>query len=256
MLSKDLSLSYLTNYNLTQEDTKSFYRHFHNDYEVFVFIKGEIEYIVEDKVYSLEPYQLLILKPKQYHFAVIKNKAVYSRMIINFTIEDELTEKLLEPDFLDLNLYPETLSLLKFILRNQAGFSKKDFTQLILNTIKSFLIIHNNLETKELPSHYMTLNPFIRKALLYIDENIQSKITLNDLAAELNINPYYFSRIFKQALGESPISYVRKKQLIRAQELIENGEYPTQVFYKFGFSDYSSFYRAYKAFFKKSPSED
>jgi AraC-like DNA-binding protein len=102
----------------------------------------------------------------------------------------------------------------------------------------------------------MTLNPFIRKALLYIDENIQSKITLNDLAAELNINPYYFSRIFKQALGESPISYVRKKQLIRAQELIENGEYPTQVFYKFGFSDYSSFYRAYKAFFKKSPSED
>lgn len=253
MLFTALRLHFLTNYNLTQRDTESFYKHFHDDYEIYVFLKGEAEYIVEDRVYSLRPYNLLILKPRRYHFAVIKSKDVYSRLIMNFGIEeDERTKRLLEPDFIDLNSYPESLALLKEVLHNHGKFPKEDFNEIIANTIKSVLILYNNLHS-DLHPQYMTLNPYVRRALLYIDENIHSRITLKNIAEAQNINPQYFARIFKQALGESPISYVRKKQLLLARDMIEAGEYPTQVYYKCGFSDYSSFYRAYKGFFKNSP---
>ena len=62
-------------------------------------------------------------------------------------------------------------------------------------------------------------------------------------------------RSFKETTGYSPWNYITLKRLIKAKQLIESGEAPTKIFSECGFSDYTTFYRAYKKHFGHSPNQ-
>ena len=53
----------------------------------------------------------------------------------------------------------------------------------------------------------------IKKALAFIDEHIEEKLFLNDIADNLGYSPFYVSRIFSQIMGISIVSYVRMRKL-------------------------------------------
>jgi len=61
---------------------------------------------------------------------------------------------------------------------------------------------------------------------------------------------------FKNELGVSIHKYITEKRMIYARKLIYSGENPTNIFEKCGFSDYSTFYKAYKKMFSVSPIAD
>ena len=41
-------------------------------------------------------------------------------------------------------------------------------------------------------------NSAVKKAMLYIQENYSRDISLDDVSREVDISPYYFSKLFKQ----------------------------------------------------------
>lgn len=53
----------------------------------------------------------------------------------------------------------------------------------------------------------------IGKALAFIDEHIEDKLLLNDIANELGYSPFYVSRIFSKIMGISIITYIRMRKL-------------------------------------------
>ena len=59
-----------------------------------------------------------------------------------------------------------------------------------------------------------------------------------------------------QAMGISLMKYIRQKRLLMARHLLEKGERPLSIYSKCGFSDYTTFYKAYVKYFGKAPSED
>ncbi|MBQ4557590.1 MAG: AraC family transcriptional regulator [Clostridia bacterium] len=62
--------------------------------------------------------------------------------------------------------------------------------------------------------------------------------------------------MFKDATGTTPQCYINAKRLIFAKEKIKAGMPAGEVASSCGFSDYSSFYRAYKKYFSYAPSDD
>lgn len=46
-------------------------------------------------------------------------------------------------------------------------------------------------------------NSAAKKAMLYIQENYNKDISLDDVSGIVNISPYYFSKIFKEETGET-----------------------------------------------------
>ena len=63
---KDFQVAHkLNNEILTFDDYKD---QFHIVYEFLLFIEGDLEYVVENKKYKLEPYDLLLIKPGQHHY--------------------------------------------------------------------------------------------------------------------------------------------------------------------------------------------
>lgn len=60
----------------------------------------------------------------------------------------------------------------------------------------------------------------ITGAIEYINNNLQNKITLAKLSEICGLTPNYFSASFKNAIGESPQTYIAKLRLARAKELL------------------------------------
>lgn len=57
-------------------------------------------------------------------------------------------------------------------------------------------------------SEIIDINLHVYKSIEYIKNNIDKKITLDDLCKEVELSKYYFSRIFNKHMGISPYRYI------------------------------------------------
>ena len=95
---------------------------------------------------------------------------------------------------------------------------------------------------------------FSERAIKYINKHLFEEITVTSIAEYFNISASQLTRNFKNNIGSTPWEYILRKRLTAAKEMIRLGSSAQEACYECGFSDYSSFYRAYKKYFDESPS--
>ena len=84
------------------------------------------------------------------------------------------------------------------------------------------------------------------RVMAYIEQNISRKITLSETARNFFVSESTISHTFKEKMGVSFYRCVTQRRLIAAKALILDGHPLENVGQQVGFSDYSSFYRAFK----------
>ena len=87
----------------------------------------------------------------------------------------------------------------------------------------------------------------------YIEDHYAEHITVRNLSRTFFVSDSSISHLFKQKMGVSIYHYVTQRRLISAKNLIVEGTALEQVAIRVGFSDYSSFYRAFKQEYGISP---
>ncbi|WAH39840.1 AraC family transcriptional regulator [Alicyclobacillus fastidiosus] len=60
----------------------------------------------------------------------------------------------------------------------------------------------------------------INNVLLYIEEHLSDKLSLTELAQVAHFHPNYLIRIFKNATGLSPIHYINRMRIEKAQQML------------------------------------
>lgn len=101
------------------------------------------------------------------------------------------------------------------------------------------------LEKQENKSNY-DKNHYVRKAISLIQRNYIQKITVNDIAKELNIDRSYLYELFLKDLGKSPKEYIDEHRLSAAIGMIESSSVSiSEVAASCGYKDTSSFSRAF-----------
>lgn len=81
-------------------------------------------------------------------------------------------------------------------------------------------------------------------------------ISLQSVACQINVNPSYLSRIFKQEKGENFVAYLTRIRLERAKSLLESGRYKVyEVADKVGYHNYTYFSKIFKKVVGVSPEE-
>jgi AraC family transcriptional regulator len=60
----------------------------------------------------------------------------------------------------------------------------------------------------------------LRKVEDYVRERLADDISLESLAELAHLSPFHFSRVFKQTTGMSPLQFVTRERIARAQQLI------------------------------------
>ena len=88
----------------------------------------------------------------------------------------------------------------------------------------------------------------LRQALDYINDNLQrSNLKIAEVAAVVNISPYYFSRLFRQSTGLSPHEYLTQRRLKVAKQLLKKTELSiVEISAEVGFNSQSYFITLFK----------
>jgi AraC family transcriptional regulator len=96
----------------------------------------------------------------------------------------------------------------------------------------------------------------INRVWLFIQNNLDTKLQLEELAAIALLSPFHFHRIFTAMTGESVIQYIRRLRLERAaNRMIYTDQDITTIGLDNGYETPAAFSRAFKHQFGVSPSK-
>ena len=99
-----------------------------------------------------------------------------------------------------------------------------------------------------------SLLPHLRKARDHIDRRYADELDLDGLAAVAGVSKYHFARCFEAAYGETPIRYLTRRRIERAQDLLRVANLTvTEVCIAVGFSSLGSFSTRFAALVGESP---
>ena len=96
----------------------------------------------------------------------------------------------------------------------------------------------------------------ICKAKLFIEENYNKDISLDDVSRIVDISPYYFSKLFKEETGENFIEYLTNLRIEKAKDLLmHSGMNIKNICADTGYSDPNYFSRIFKKQVGVTPTE-
>ena len=243
-------------YKLPSED--SFFSHSHAACEFLYFLRGQASYYIEGRIYKLKKHDLVIVRPTMFHYLLVEGEEDYERYNMSFDMEllpKELAERFehtgemincaehegVKDLFERLDRYCETMD---------ADMMKTLFPALA-QELFCLCIASDADACARMP---LSADPLVRKALKYIHAHLCTISGMDELCRELYVTKSHLHHVFIQNLRTSPMKYIREKRLHLAQKELGRGAYAADVCRRCGFSDYTSFYRNYKAFFGYPPS--
>lgn len=98
--------------------------------------------------------------------------------------------------------------------------------------------------------------PEVAEAFRYVSMNLGRRISLEEVAEHLHLNPSYFSRFFKKETGATFIEHVTKMKMERAKELLDQtGHSVGEICELLGYDNQSYFIKTFKAHAGVTPVE-
>jgi AraC-like DNA-binding protein len=100
------------------------------------------------------------------------------------------------------------------------------------------------------------LVPHLRRAHDEIDRRFAEPLVLDDIAAAAGVSKFHFARGFAEVYGETPMRYVTRRRIERAQDLLRAANLTvTEVCMLVGFSSLGSFCSRFRALVGETPSQ-
>lgn len=247
--------------------------HQHPFYEIFFFLSGNVNYIIEGRTYNLRPGDILLTGSADIHRPDVRPGKPYERIVVWLADDvfislkdlfgEDLTSCFTDAALKDYRLIrPDSQKItdLKRICGKISEARKGrelGSAALVYSYMTEFLVKVSRAyyDTPDSIKNDITENEKVNQILLYINENLTEELSLDQLASRFYISKYYLSRQFKQYTGLSLYQYIIKKRLITSRNLLRNGVPVMDACLRCGFSDYSNFLKVFKREFGKNPSE-
>ncbi len=246
--------------------------HHHDFYEVYYLLGGEVEYWVDGRIIRMIPGDLLLINPLELHRPILDQASpVYERIVL--WIDREYLESLFSGQIRLSSCFDTSLPTHTHLIRPAASertaltarmselvreFYSRDFGSdlcaygLFLQFMVQLnrMALHTDGQQEETEEQ---LSPLVQEALNYISGHIQEELSLEDIAGQFYVSKYHLSHAFSREVGVSVYRYIMMRRLLMARQLLAAGESAGQVCRSCGFSDYTSFYRAFKSEYGISP---
>lgn len=241
--------------------------HSHSFYEILYTRSGTVQYLLGNERYSLKQGDIVFVPPGLSHRPLISEPVTepYCRYVLWLSAEyiEQVRNILSEPNTVRTEgkvlrtfgtsmgeiLHQHFRSAAEESGRKAPGWQAALYADAMLTLVQLYrafsdIRVHTpNTEKQELLDDVLT----------YIKNNLSEKITLKDTARRFLVSESTISQLFRKRLGVSFYHCVTQHRLIAAKNLIMDGEPPGCIYGNVGFTDYSSFYRAFKQEYGMSP---
>ena len=242
--------------------------HSHYFYEfLFCHSASDVEYLVGTERYRLQKGDVVLIPPGISHRPLLPEhmSEPYRRDVlwIHPDVIDQL-EQLVSPQERMIALESRLLrtagtrweflgELFRHGVRESEG-QEPGWEEMVLgNAIKILVYLRRAVLDRASAPLEAEKPELLDQVLAYIEQHLSEKITLGDIAKHFWVSQSTISQTFRNKLGVSFYRCVTQRRLIAAKTLIVEGMPLESVGRKVGFSDYSSFYRAFKQEFGISP---
>lgn len=277
----------ISNYRMKSFGEQTLDFHSHSEFEIYYFHDGDCKYLIHNKIYDLQPGDIIIMNGLTSHRANPSPFKTYERSVVHFS------PSWIKPVIHSLQM-PELLTPFKQMNNTLFRGQEEGERQTILTSMRemdrlisddgsyvneyngrkllreveaeikmmlvSLLVQIFKLSKKENQALTMKKNEkdvHVERIAEYINQHFKKKITLDELSAELNISKFYLSRLFKEITGTTVMDYVMTCRLNQARYELEMNAAKTlsEVAVASGFESPAHFSRFFKQQIGITPSE-
>lgn len=141
------------------------------------------------------------------------------------------------------------------------GTAQEPFGRLYAESLAQVLVLHllKNYSTANAPTEGAAasggLSAYrLRRAKDFIEAHLERDFSLAELAEAAGFSRFHFARAFRRSTGVTPRAYVTQRRVIRAKELLTNGDLPiVEVSLRLGFKSQSHFTTLFRKFTAHTP---
>lgn len=239
-----------SNYDFTGES--------HNHWELTFIDSGELNTTIEDNIYTLKNYDMILYSPKQYHTQQTDNHHSCSYLTVMFDMDcthaDELTNRIFHTN-------RETLNAINNFVRASNNPSTYN-NDLMICYLKETIIKLLNSDFEDdnpvanTPMQQKFENELLNNVIIYINDNIYTAITIEKLCLEFSISRSSLQQLFKNNLNIAPKQYISDLKLNKSKLLIKESKYTiSEISNILGFASIHYFSRKFKQQFGITPTD-
>jgi AraC-like DNA-binding protein len=253
------------------------------DYEILYVDSGYIEVTIDGKTLPGHPGDVFLFKPKKQHVIYIPGPEPLHQPHIHFDLYYQPDSPDVRISFRRLeNIPSREMALFRKDVCSDSPFHIPDkislkrpisFKKLLMELIEEendklpyyetamkgkFIALWAQLLREAYWLEHPTVNSnweLLTQVKHYLDHQ-HKQVTLQELASMINLDKYYFLKLFRKAFGVSPIKYHLQARLEKAKECLSITSLSiTEISYMFGFDSIHAFSRAFSKTEGISPSQ-
>lgn len=226
------------------------------NYDLFYVWAGEGTVVLNGQSYNVEKGHCFLFKPGDETTATHnpQNPLVLTYIHFDVTGLPELVPS--AHRIFDNSINFESLLTQYVRLFLVKAFGAEIEAKLILKQLMIHLLREEQEQEEQMAHTSNKLLETVQEIANYIQQNPGLPHTIKGLAERANLSPPYFSRKFKQIIGQTVKSYIVYSRIRRAEHLLHStGSTVTEVAHALGYDNIHFFSRQFKKYTGKSPSE-
>ncbi|MBQ4526934.1 MAG: helix-turn-helix transcriptional regulator [Clostridia bacterium] len=246
--------------------------HMHSEFEILKIYEGHTEFYVNDKEYRVERDDIIFVNSRVPHYTVIHkdSRAFFVQFDVNINSEPG-DGRVYMSKYLSRFINQGNTEAVVFKAGSEINQKLSDCLDKILDEnisrqtsydifIKSYIyniigILYRENIIKSPEASLDTQIIKIMPALEYIDTHYSEQLTLQELSKLMNINEYYFCRLFKKMVNTPFVQYLNFVRVCKAEKmLLSTDKSISEISYETGFSSISYFNRIFKKYKFCTPS--
>lgn len=254
-------------FHIKDQTKREFSYHYHDFHKVIIFLSGKAAYHIEGKSYYLKPWDILLVNRHAIHKPEIDFSVPYERFVLWIRDDIKSTEllrcfqKAIDRSYNLIRLDSDTQEKLKQLLYElEAALKDEKFDSDLLGSalFAQFMVYVNRIFLEKqyiYDTRSYSSDSQIEELLRYINHNLTEDLSIETLARKYYLSKYHMMRKFKEETGYTIHNYIISKRLLLARTKISEGTPILKAAQLSGFSDYTTFSRAYKKQFGTAPSQ-
>ncbi|MEN6338801.1 MAG: AraC family transcriptional regulator, partial [Clostridiaceae bacterium] len=210
--------------------------HFHDFYECYLLLSGNIRYQIDSASFTILPGDLLLIGPNQLHRPLFtQTDKPYERIVL--WLSRAFVERLSTPESdLSACFSAQRLSANRLTQEQREGITRQFFALLNATNAEQFgrdvlcrslvtsllVTLNRALAGREraLPRTDIRVSVLVKTVSSYLDAHLAEPISLDELSQTVFLSKYYLERVFRRETGVSIYQMLLQKRMIHARNLM------------------------------------
>lgn len=238
----------------------------HDHYEFFIPLSNMSAAYIDKKKIDCQPGSIVAINPGQVHGM---QRNTRNSVFITLFFEKDYMEKIITavagelfyfPNYVQ-NMRPEIQrAILKLVEEYRESLVGRSHMLMALSEqLALYLVRYHHLPSispaHDLSSNFNAAQKRFADVVNFMNDNLEEKITIDQMAQRALMNRFHFIRSFKSAFGSSPYDYLTSIRINRAKQLLSNTQLSANdVGRDCGYSSASRFSAAFKMLTGMTPS--